>query len=112
MIVVLALSRRVFALRVVAAGLIVGLVVMVAAGLRGGRVGTVACGGRSGAITAPLAVLRSRQAVVGLLDADPVPGFRVCWEPEARVAQQSVGDELRGTLPALGLALTPAACGA
>ena len=112
-IVVLAVSRRVFALRIVALGGIVAVgrvfavAVFAVAGLQGGRVAAVACGGRGSAVTLPLVVLGIRQAVVGLLDADPVPGFRVGRELEARVAQQTVGDELGGALPALGIALAP-----
>ena len=60
------------------------------------------------ASTLTVVLLRLRQAVVGLLDADPVPGLGVGRELEARVAQEAVGDELRGLLPAAGLALAPA----
>ena len=102
-IVVVALSRGVSILRIVAVARIVaiGVIVMVAAGLGVGRVAAViACGAGRGVIPVPLAVLRFGQAVVGLLDGDAVPGLGVGRELEARIAQQSVGDQLRGTLPA------------
>ena len=115
MIVVLVLCRRVVALRIVAlsrivaVGRVVAVIVIAGAGLGVGRVAAVIAGGSARtAIPAAVAVLRLRQAVVGLLDADAVPGFGVGWELEARVAQHTVGDQLRGTLPALGIALGPA----
>ena len=50
---------------------------------------------------------RFRKPVVGLLGADAVPGFGLGRQDEARVAQQAVGDQLRGPLPALGVAAAP-----
>ena len=58
--------------------------------------------------TFTIVLLRLRQAIVGLLDADPVPRLGVGRELEARVAQEAVGDQLRGHLPAAGIALAPA----
>ena len=56
----------------------------------------------------PVAGVRLRQAVIGLLDADAVPGFRIGRQGEPRVPQQAVGHQLGGTLPALRVALAPA----
>ena len=50
---------------------------------------------------------RFRKPVVGLLGADAVPGFGLGRQDEARVAQQAVGDQLRGPLPALRVAAAP-----
>ena len=52
--------------------------------------------------------VRLRQAVIGLLDADAVPGLGVRRQGETRVPQQTVGHQLGGALPALGIALAPA----
>ena len=48
--------------------------------------------------------VRLRQAVVGFLDADPVPGLGVGRQGEAGVPQQPVGDQLGGALPAFRVA--------
>ena len=71
---------------------------------------TAAARGRRAVLTLTLAVivLRLGQAVVGLLDADPVPRLGLGRKPEARVAQEAVGDELGCLLPAAGIALAPA----
>ena len=50
---------------------------------------------------------RFREPVVGLLGADAIPGFGLGRQDEARVAQQAVGDQLRGPLPALRVAVAP-----
>ena len=79
---------------------------IMAARLRCIRVIAAACRRRA-VLPATIVLLRLGQAVVGLLDADRVPRLGVGREREARVAQQSVGDELRSLLPALRLALAP-----
>ena len=43
-----------------------------------------------------------------MLDGQAVPGLRVGREREAGIADERVGDELRGHLPALGVPLAPA----
>ena len=91
-------------------GRIAGVVVVgIVRGLRclgGIRAGGAGIGGRVAIITG-VAVL-GLEAVVGLLDGETVPGLRIGREREARVADERMGDELRGHLPALGVALAPA----
>ena len=88
-------------------GLIVGAAGIVAAG-SGLRARRVAAGpGSRAVVPVPVAVLVLRQAVVGLLDAQSLPPLCVGRQGEARVAQQTVGDELRGALPAFWIALAP-----
>ena len=55
-----------------------------------------------------IVVLGVGQTVVCLLDAQVLPGFGVGREHEAGIAQQRVGDELRGHLPAFRGPLAPA----
>ena len=91
-------------------GGIVGVVVVVVGrglpGLGGTRRGGAGAGGRVG-VVGGVPVL-GPEAVVGLLDGEPVPGFRVRRQREAGVANERVGDELRGHLPALRVPLAPA----
>ena len=82
---------------------------VIAAGRR--RAGCPAAGasaGRRVAVVAGISVLRLGQAVVGLLDTEPVPCLGLGRQRETRVAHERVGDELRGLLPALRVALAPA----
>ena len=60
------------------------------------------------AVVTGIVALGVRQAVVCLLDAQVLPGFGVGREREAGIAQQRVGDELRGHLPAFRVPLAPA----
>ena len=92
-------------LRMAVVGRIVGAAGIVVAcnGLRARRVAAVP--GSLAVVSVP--VLGFRQAVVGLLDAQSLPRLSVGGQGEARVAQQSVGDELRGALPAFRIALAP-----
>ena len=60
------------------------------------------------AVAAGIVLLWFRQAIVCLLDTHPVPRLGVGRQGEAGIAQQRVGDELRGELPAFGIALAPA----
>ena len=57
------------------------------------------------AVAAGLALPGLGQAVVRLLHAHPVQRLGVGWQGEARVANERMGDELRGELPALRVAL-------
>ena len=102
-VVVLVLALRLLLLRfaviVLAAG---GVIVIV--GLRTGCAASASWRWRAVA-PFPTVLLRLGQAVVGLLHADPVPGLGAGRELEARIAQQPVGDELGGVLPAFGIAL-------
>ena len=93
---------------VIAITVVITVVIVLAAGSVIGRVGlraAVVASRLRGAAPFPLALLRFAQTVVGLLDADPVPGLGVGRKLEARVAQQAVGDELGGLLPAPGVPL-------
>ena len=81
------------------------LIVTTVAGLRVVRAPiAVSVPGRRGAILVRPAVRWFRKPVVGLLGADAVPGFGLGRQDEASVAQKSVGDQLRGPLPALRVA--------
>ena len=63
--------------------------------------------GWCGAILVRPAVRRFGKPVVSLLGADAVPGLGLWRQDEARIAQQAVGDQLRGPLPALRVAAAP-----
>ena len=94
-------------LRMTVVGRIVGSAGIIVAG-SGLRIRRVAAGpGRRAVGPVPIAVLGFRQAVVGLLDAQSLPRLSVGRQGEARVAQQPVGNELRGPLPAFRIALAP-----
>ena len=73
-------------------------------GLAGRAAGALGCVAVVTGIVAP----GVGQAVVCLLDAQVLPGFGVGREREAGIAQQRVGDELRGHLPAFRVPLAPA----
>ena len=60
------------------------------------------------AVVVWIAVPGFRQAVVRLLHAQVLPGLGIGREREARVAQERVGDELRGRLPAFRVPFAPA----
>ena len=114
---VLVLSiRPVTAVAVVLAVAIVGgtgrvagaVVLAVRRGLGAGRRGGAGGAGGCVAVVPGIAVLGRRQVVVGLLDAEVVPGFRVGRQREPGVANERMGDELRGHLPAFRVALGPA----
>ena len=87
--------------------------IIVTAGVGGWR-----CAGRTGISTAgrrvaiPVVVLRLRQAVIGLFDADAVPGLGVRRQGESGIAQEPVGHQLGGALPALQVGARPGGCGA
>ena len=83
---------------------VIGGIAVAGSGLRARRV--AAAPGSRAVVPAPV-VLGFRQAVVGLLDAQSLPRLSVGWQGEARVAQQSVGDELRGALPTFRIAPAP-----
>ena len=108
---VAALARAVLRIAVAFAGRIgraVGRAFVTSTG-GGGRAGThVATNGRRTAVAAGIVLLWFRQAIVCLLDTHPVPRLGVGRQGEAGIAQQRVGDELRGELPAFGIALAPA----
>ena len=108
---VAALARAVLRLAVAFAGRIGRAVgrAFVTSTRGGGGDGThVATNGRRTAVAAGIVLLRFGQAVISLLHAHPVPRLGVGRQGEAGIAQQRVGDELRGELPALGVALAPA----
>ena len=67
----------------------------------------VGAGVRILAVAIPVVGVRLRQAVIGLFDADAVPGLGVGREGEPRVPQQPVGDQLGGALPARRVARGP-----
>ena len=68
--------------------------------------------GRRVAIPVTVVGVRLRQAVIGLFDADAVPGLGVRRQGETGVPQQTVGHQLGGALPALRVRAGPGACGA
>ena len=123
---VLALAVPVLVVSVLAVGLAVAVVVLtvlVAGGIgritavlvlavgRGFAVGrSVGPGGTGRCVGVVPGVVGAGlgQTVVCLLDAHLLPGFGVGREREAGVANERMGDELRGQLPALGVALAPA----
>ena len=76
----------------------------------GGRLAGRHCrrvGGWRAAVVAGIVVL-GLEALVRLLDAHAVPGVRPGRQREARVANERVGDELRGPLPTRRVSLAPA----
>ena len=125
-VAVLALAVPVLVVSVLAVGLAVAvlvLTVLVAGGIgritgvlviavgRGFAVGrSVGPGGTGRCVGVVPGVVGAGlgQTVVGLLDAHLLPGFGVGREREPGVANERMGDELRGQLPALGVALAPA----
>ena len=87
----------------------VGHAFVTSTGGGGVRAGTcVATNGKRTAVAAGIVFLWFREAIVCLLDTHPVPRLGVGRQGEAGIAQQRVGDELRGELPAFGIALPPA----
>ena len=86
----------------------VRLPVIVTGRRQAGCPGAGASAGRRVVVVAGISVLRLGQAVVGLLDTEPVPRLGLGRQGEACVAHERVGDELRGLLPALRVALAPA----
>ena len=96
----------------VAAIMVTTVVIVLAAAVVIARIGLqTACGTAVArrwwaVVPLPAAFLRLGQAVIGLFHADPVPGLGVGRKLEARVAQEPVGDELGGLLPAPGVAFT------
>ena len=125
-VAVLALAVPVLVVSVLAVGLAVAvlvLTVLVAGGIgqvtgvlvlgvgRGLAVGRIVGPGGTGrcvGVVPGVVGARLGQTVVCLLDAHVLPGFGVRREREAGVANERMGDELRGQLPALGVALAPA----
>ena len=90
-------------------GRIVGFIAVAAwmqlAGTAAARAaGTLGCV----AVVTGIVALGVGQAVVCLFDAQVFPGFGVGREREAGIAQQRVGEELRGHLPAFRVPLVPA----
>ena len=84
------------------------LVLAVGRGLAVGRSVGPAAPDDASAVVPGVAAAGLGQTVVGLLDAHLLPGFGVGREREAGVANERMGDELRGHLPAFRVALAPA----